>query len=769
MGPRSHNTCSFFPRSTFSLVMANLMLGLLAQVLFSGCAANRQEWDKTVGNDTAEIDAISRQLERPMPVIYNQVSATAAPVTARTVDESEITYVDVSLNKVLDQAMQHSTVLRDIGGVVLRSPDTVNTGFSSRLQETDPRFGMESALSAFDAQLRASANFNNNNRIFNNAFFAGGATAYKQDLHDYRVEVSKRSATGSLLALRGITGYDNNNAPANTFRNAWDSWLEAEIRQPLLQGAGLEFNRISGPGATPGVYNGILIARANSDINYQEFLSSLRDYVSNVENAYWDLYASYRELDARKKAMEKALVSWNEARARKKGGHFEAAEEALARQQYFQLKTAVDEALSGRLLQGTQTQNGSGGGTFQTTGGVLAAERRLRLLTGMAAADGQLLRPSDEPTMAEVFFDWDSCFNEAIAQRPELQRQQITLKKREMELLAARNFLNPRLDAVGQYRWRGFGDDLIGSGTQGGTAPASAFGNLATGDQQEWTLGVELNVPIGYRKGHAAVAHAELAVQRARVIQKEQQREVVSNLNGAIADAVRAFRAVENTLNLYLAAREYVEALEARRASDVGDGADRLLDAQRRLVESEIQFFRARSEYAVALKNVHYEKGSLLRYNDLRVADSEGQAISTTPVEVVPVQSVPPIIEAPDVSGEIEVDADGAAEAKLFETTDEGKDSDTVTDSDAAAEPGDEPQIEEGAISELRTEKSREIELPIVEINFEDFETAGRVTIENSVWKAGESSQPTADDSSPETDSFKDPAPSAWKITPILN
>lgn len=637
-------------------VCTNALLIVLGPVLLSGCASNRvHQWDKTVNNDTCEIDAISQQIDNPGPHLIQTVAMTSQPVTALSVSEDEVSYRDMTLDEVLRLAMQNSTILRDIGGVVLRAPDTLKSGYTTGLQETDPRFGMEAALSAFDAQLNGSATFNNNDRIFNNAFFAGGATAFTQDLHDYQVELSKRVANGSLLAIRGVSNYDANNAPANTFRSSWDTWLEGEIRQPLLQGGGLEFNRIAGPGSSPGIYNGVLIAKVNSDINHADFMAALRDYVSNVENAYWDLYMSYRELDARKKAMEKALVVWNEAIARKESGasaSFDIAEEALARQQYYLLKAEVDEALSGRLLQGTQTQNGSGGGTLQLTGGVLTAERRLRLLIGTSTGDGELIRTVDEPTMANIAFDWQACVAEAIKQRPELQRQHLNLKKREMELLAARNFLNPRLDAVGRYRWRGFGDDLIGSGNQGGNSPASAVGNLATGDQQEWSLGLEFTIPIGYRRANAAVQHAELAVSRERAIQREQQREVESNLGGAIADAVRAYQSVENNLNQYLAAKDYVKTLETRRDAQQSDGADRILDGHRRLVQAEIRFFRARSEYAVALKNVHYEKGSLLRYKDLIVQgesnDLQFAVPPATEERIIPAQPFESPVEVSD-------------------------------------------------------------------------------------------------------------------------
>ena len=62
----------------------------------------------------------------------------------------------------------------------------------------------------------------------------------------------------------------------------------------------MEFNRIAGPITTPGVYNGVLIARLNTDVALTDFEIAVRDLVSNVENAYWDLYFGYRVLDARR-------------------------------------------------------------------------------------------------------------------------------------------------------------------------------------------------------------------------------------------------------------------------------------------------------------------------------------------------------------------------------------------------------------------------------------------------------------------------------------
>lgn len=602
-------------------VFARACLVAAATSAIAGCASSPDVWYKTVGNDTAEIDQISASVDSPSPEIY-KTSYTAEPITADMLVDSEFSnYSDLTLDDVTRLAMQNSTVLRDIGGVVLRSPDNVQTRFVPGLTETDPRFSMEAALSAFDAQFTASAMYNDNDRLYNNAFFAGGTSAFVQDLHEYNIGIDKRTATGALLSVRSKTIYDNNNAPANTFFNYYETLIEAEVRQPLLQGAGLEFNRIAGPGAQPGLYNGILIAKTNSDITNHEFRIALRDYLSNVENAYWDLYFAYRELDARKKAMEQSLEIWNAKQAESGVGLEKTPDESLARQQYFKFKADVDEAISGRLLQGTQTRNGSTGGTMQGSGGVLVAERRLRLLIGLPAADGSLLRPAEEPVTAKVLYDWNTISQEALSQRAELRRQQLVTKKKEMELLAAKNFLNPRFDAVARYRARGLGDDFLATGGNTGNAPNSSLGNAFTGSHQEYMVGFELAIPLGYRQGHAAVANAEFALSHARAIFEEQQREVVNNLAGSIADAARAFQAIENNLNQYLAAKDYLGALEAR-ARNLNDPVDLILDAQTRLVEAEVRLFRSRAEYAIALKNIQYEKGSLLNYANMHLVDT---------------------------------------------------------------------------------------------------------------------------------------------------
>jgi hypothetical protein len=702
MLPFLHHIC----RHRFSYFALSIVIGAGA---VSGCAGPR-DLHKTIGNDTSEIDSVSWQVDNPQPEVVPAAwdGPPSTPQTLRNADE--VTYQDMTLHQVVAIAMQNAEVLRDLGGAILRSPDAVQSNYMTGLQETNPRFGMEAALSAFDAQLNSSAFFNDNNRLFNNSFFSGGTNALKQDKHDYVLELSKLTATGSRFSLRNVTDYDANNAPNNTFGSAWNTFLEAEVRQPLLQGGGLEFNRIAGPASAPGAYNGILIARVNTDITSTDFELAVRNYVSNVSNAYWDLYFAYRDLDARRKGMDKALETWRKRKSRVESDEQAKSQEALAREQYYRFKAEVDEALAGQLTQGTQVGNGSTGGTLRGTGGVQVAERRLRLLIGLQINDGDLIRPVDEPDYSEAIFDWESIRSEALARRAELRRQQLRIRQREMEHLAAQNFVNPRLDFVGQYRVRGFGKALFQGGNQSPPAPNSAWGNLSEFDNREWQLGLEMSVPLGYRQAHTAVSNAELAIARERAVYGEQQRQIVHDLSNAVADVDRAWEACENNLNRLLAAREVLSALEAEEKADRPVEIDRILDAQRRVVESEIRYFRSRAEYAVALKNTHLEKGSLMAYNDLQIFDGsvplntevtggpqmspatqlvvqEGQ--SSPPRDIAPAFQEIPVVATPEVST-ISAGTDAAAELAppllpAFEPSATGRE---ASASDSADEPG---------------------------------------------------------------------------------
>jgi hypothetical protein len=145
------------------------------------------------------------------------------------------------------------------------------------------------------------------------------------------------------------------------------------------------------------------------------------------------------------------------------------------------------------------------------------------------------------------------------------------------------------------------------------------------GDFQEWQLGFEFSAPLGFRQGHAAVRQRELQLAREKAILTEQRREIVHTLSDAYAEVERTYTVSQTNYNRRLAAKQQLAALEAvYEDADQNEKTrllDMLLDAQRRLADAEIRYYRARVEYAFAIKEVHRQKGSLLDYNEIYLAE----------------------------------------------------------------------------------------------------------------------------------------------------
>ena len=428
--------------------------------------------------------------------------------------------------------------------------------------------------------------------------------------------ITKTTADGTTFSFRNNTDYQANNVPSGgvgsfqSLQSWWTTNFEASFSRPLLQGAGTQYNRIAGPmsfqqyaASGSDVIDGVVIAWLNTDVALADFEGSVRDLTQDVEDAYWDLYFAYRNLAAQKMGRDSALATWTKTaalfRTGSRGGS--ADREAQARAQYFVFRGQVEQAMSD----------------------LFTAESHLRYIMGLSVSDGRLIRPADEPTTAKMAFDWAGIHSEALTRRVEVRKEKWVIKKREMELIAARNYLLPRLDATGTYRWLGLGDDLINPARGQGVfnQPGStAFGVLTSGDFQEWQLGLQLSVPIGYRQQLSAVRNHELLLARERALLQDLELEISHQLGDAVRNADLYYSLTQTNFNRRVAAEKEVQAVQA--AYDANRATmDLLLQAQARRAEAESAYYRSLVNYNRAIMGVHYRKGSLLDYDGVYLAE----------------------------------------------------------------------------------------------------------------------------------------------------
>ncbi|MEM8946719.1 MAG: TolC family protein [Planctomycetota bacterium] len=623
-----------YTRSTISLL-------LCALILASGCKPTQPFFFQEDGNllgpgDLSHYMDIATDIEYPdvnEPTL-DEVNLASAPLTIANSEDFKIQ--DFSLEEVTRITLTNSQVVRQLGGriadngsnIAAATPETLQNNPGGAVTTYDPSLvetgngtgtgsqlsgtGVEAALAEFDAIWDASTTWQKNNRPQN--FGVGGATIFAtdltQDTGNFTSGITKTAANGSQFEIRNNITYDANNNTSRASETDYFANIEAAVTQPLLQGAGTQVNRIAGPQtfqqAAGGVINqidGVIISRIRHDISLTDFEAGVRNLMRDVEDAYWELYFAYRDLEARKVGRDSALETWRKVKALQRvgGSGGEADKEAQARAQYFLFRSQVETALTN----------------------LFRIENRLRYMMGLASTDGRLIRPIDEPTTAQIYFDWPTIHAEALARRSELRRQKWQVKRRELELIATRNNLLPRLDAVGRYRWLGAGERLLDDNATGVPpfGPGSnAIESLVNGRYQEWEVGLQFSMPIGFRRALSGVRHHQLLLARERAVLQDLELEISHQLSDAVRDIDLNFGLTQTNFNRRVAEVDAVESVEA--VYDSGRVTlDLLLDTQRRRAEAESAYYRSLVDYNRAIMRMHFRKGSLLEYNGVYLAE----------------------------------------------------------------------------------------------------------------------------------------------------
>ncbi|QDU43823.1 outer membrane channel protein [Symmachiella dynata] len=604
---------------------------LLISCLFTGCASNPTL--SYLGNaQLTDYRADAERIAYPDSCEVPPESATFANPPRNVRDRNHDEAWDMPLAEAIHLALLNNKIVRtssrtatgaiaagSAGGTststIVSSPQAVASVYDPAIQETGVLFGsrgVESALSEFDTQFTTSMVWGRDEQIQNNLFLAGGipdGATLQSDTAQMQAELSKVQANGGQLSLSHLVNYNYNNSPGNLFPSVYTGNVQLGYRLPMWAGSGTEFTRIAGPVSENitgigGVSQGVVIARINNDITIADFEIQVRNMIKDVEDIYWNLYLAYRRYDAEVVARNSALRTWREVKSKfevgARGGS--AADEAQAREQYFDAKARAEVELNN----------------------IYSMELELRRMLGLPVNDGRIIRPSDVPITAEFIPDWYVALAEALTRRTELRRQKWNIKSLDLQLIAAENLANPRLDFVSAYQVNMFGDNLFGNNDNDsvGTAQGlnSAYERLTQGSQTGWQLGFQFSMPLGLRRTLAQVRNIELRLAQARELLATQEVDISHELANGFQALNLNYQTAQTRFNQGRAAHLQLQAFEAE--YKVGTKTlDLLLQAQTRLARAQIEYYSAIIEYTKSITNIQFRKGTLLEYNNIHLAE----------------------------------------------------------------------------------------------------------------------------------------------------
>lgn len=316
------------------------------------------------------------------------------------------------------------------------------------------------------------------------------------------------------------------NSTFSTVNPEYDTAGKLSLRQPILRGFG--------PGSRVGLSSaeaGLASARATRE-------DLLRGVRTATETAYWDLYAAWRDHGVQLLLVDRAKLLLQQADTRAKMGLVGPNQVANARVFLAQQELAALD--SEERLDGTSD--------------------RLASLIGERPANVARFRPSDEPLHLYPVGSEESVVQSAMRSNRRLQAAHYELESIESTWKGARWNALPTLDLKGSLGGNGlagtgqdvlFGDTVIPSRISGDFA--DSFEQVTARDYPTWSVGLEMQMPLGLRSGRG-----ERDRLRALTARKEQQVEAERR---ALEEEVRArHREVSNGGRRLEIAREGVDA-----------------------------------------------------------------------------------------------------------------------------------------------------------------------------------------------------------------
>jgi hypothetical protein len=220
--------------------------------------------------------------------------------------------------------------------------------------------------------------------------------------------------------------------------------------------------------------------------------------------------------------------------------------------------------------------------------------------------------PVDEPTLTPYVPEWDTALNEAMNLRPELVLARQEVKFHQLDLIRQKNLLLPDLRFVSSYG--------INSASTRLDTPNGALGELGDNKFNNWSLGLQMDVPLGFRDAYSAVRASRLQLARSYNVLRDQ--EVKSQAFLALQYR-RLFETYENIIARRAAREAYAQQLEGRfREFIAGRGTlDFLLEAQRDWANALSSEYQAIVNYNATIAAFQLAKGTIMQYDNVVVSE----------------------------------------------------------------------------------------------------------------------------------------------------
>lgn len=402
------------------------------------------------------------------------------------------------------------------------------------------------------------------------------------------------------------------------------------LEQPLLRGAGIEYNEAS-----------IVLAEAQLGLERAAAQLAVINQLVAAEVAYWSVHLARRELDI-------AISTYETSRS------------LLADQ-----RVLVDRG-AGSIANVYNFEVALSAAFDQ----VLEAERRLRLAVRQLkvlmqdpdlSLDGSVsLEPATPPLLVAYEVDEKTLVEFALRNRADLLQFEYQAIQRNVDVLMRDNETLPEVDLIAAWTFNGF--DFSGRSLPEATS------NLGDGNPSGWAIGFKASVPIGNEIRLAAYQAAMLRRLQAVATLRNRQVTVTGEVLDALDSLDLQWDRILTSRFQEEAAKRFFDAYKT--LFDRGQIASaNLTQALQAVNAAGINRARAESEYQIVLAKLAQAAGCLLGHAGVEWSDALDEprleAPGASPAAPLPDRFLFPIAEqgapSPDAAATTPTAGDASA------------------------------------------------------------------------------------------------------------
>lgn len=414
---------------------------------------------------------------------------------------------------------------------------------------------------------------------------------------------NRNASFGLKQTLKGGGSYELSFASIRNSTNSefsglnpqYSSFLDFDLRQPLLKDFGIDLNTRK-----------IQIAGNNQNISQNEFKNLVMQTLSDMQNDYWDLVFKIDDLKVKKQSLELAKDLERRVKIQVEVG-------VLAPLEILQAQSEVAAREEAVIISDNEIKD-------------LEDQLKTKLNFPAEANEWDLtLIPTSSPSFKDETFQVKGYLKTAIEKRPDMEQLKLDLANNQIDVAYKKNQLYPTIDLVASLGLNG----ISGDGTPvtfSGTTSISRFdggydksmSRAISGDYYSYNIGLQFEYPIGNRSAKSNLIASKLAVEKNLIEIKNLEHQITLGVKEAVRAIQTDIKRVKVTRISKKLAEEKMKAEEKK--FEVGLSTSfKVLEFQKDLAEEQSKEIQAIIDYNKSIINLYRVTGTTIEKNNLEI------------------------------------------------------------------------------------------------------------------------------------------------------